>query len=395
MRLKFHKTHSQQQLALKLRVDPEPNSGLITWERRRLLIDAAKTALAAALCWWLALRFGLRDGYWGSISAIIVLQSNVGSTVNASRDRLLGTVIGALLGFSFSLFGAPPWNYILAVLAAIIVCGLLGLRNSSRLAGVTITIIMLVHKEGPRWGLAIDRVGEVILGIVVALAVSTLVFPDRARLRLRDGLAQEFLMLGNLFEAILKGFGGTAARDLAELRDGADALLRSNDQLLEAARNETSGGPGWREGLGMLTQFGRSIFDALQALQLAVEGSHEDGYAQQLEPALGRLAVHIRSGFHHVAACIHKWRFHIPPANMDLEQDIADLESRMDEVRHTGLGFSQAEILRAYAVQLHLKQIARLLRASRTETSRAVGEARKQELREDAIPRAKVKLDGE
>ena len=30
-------------------------------------------------------------------------------------------------------------------------------------------------------------------------------------------------------------------------------------------------------------------------------------------------------------------------------------------VRHTGIGFSQAEILRAYAVQLHLKQIARLL----------------------------------
>ena len=64
-----------------------------------------KTALAAALCWWLALRFGLHDGYWGSISAIIVLQSDVGSTVSASRERLLGTLIGALLGFSFSLFG--------------------------------------------------------------------------------------------------------------------------------------------------------------------------------------------------------------------------------------------------------------------------------------------------
>ena len=46
----------------------------------------------------------------------------------------------------------------------------------------------------------------------------------------------------------------------------------------------------------------------------------------------------------------------------------------MDSVRHTGIGFSQSEILRAYAVQLHLKQIARLLRASRVETSRAVGE---------------------
>jgi hypothetical protein len=47
----------------------------------------------------------------------------------------------------------------------------------------------------------------------------------------------------------------------------------------------------------------------------------------------------------------------------------------MTAVRPTGLEFSQTEILRAYAVQLHLKQIARLLRASRVETSRAVGEA--------------------
>jgi hypothetical protein len=384
MRLRFNKTNSQQQLAVKLRVAPGEKSGLLSWDHRRLLIHAAKTALAAALCWWLALRFGLHDGYWGSISAIIVLQSDVGSTVNASRDRLLGTLIGALLGFSFSIFGVLPWNYILAVLAAIIICGLLGLRNSSRLAAVTITIIMLVHKEGPRWSLAMDRVGEVVLGIVVALAVTTLVFPDRARLRLRDGLAQEFLLLGTFFEAILEGFRGASAQNLSVLREDVLTFLRSNNQLLEASRNEPSA-PGWREGLEMLSQFGRSIFDALLALQFSVEGSSEDGFALQLEPALGRLAVDIRTGFHHVAGCIHKWRFNIPPQGMSLEQDIIDLEARMDAVRHTGIVFSQAEILRAYAVQLHLKQIARLLRASRIETSRAVGESQKQEVVEERL----------
>jgi hypothetical protein len=96
-----------------------------------------------------------------------------------------------------------------------------------------------------------------------------------------------------------------------------------------------------------------------------------------LEPDLGRLATDIRTGFNHVAGCIHKWRFHVAPQGMSLEQDIADIEARMDAVRHTGMDFSQAEILRAYAVQLHLKQIARLLRASRVETSRAVGEPQK------------------
>jgi hypothetical protein len=259
-------------------------------------------------------------------------------------------------------------------MSAVIVCGLLGLRSSSRLAGVTITIIMLVQKTGPRWSLAFDRVSEVVLGIVVALAVTTLVFPDRARLRLRDGLAQEFLVLSTFFEAILQGFRGTPAEHLNTLRDDSLAMLRGNNQLLEAARNEPSGGPGWREGLGMLSQFGRSLYDALVALEYAVKDSNEDGFAQQLEPELGQLAVDIRTGFHHVASCIHRWQFGIPPRGLSLEGDIAQLEARMNEVRHTGIAFSQAEILRAYAVQLHLKQVARLLRASRVETCRAIGE---------------------
>jgi uncharacterized membrane protein YccC len=377
MRLKANKTRSQRQLAIKLRVEQEENPGFLTWERRRLLIHAAKTALAAALCWWIARLFGLHDGYWGAISAIIVLQSNFGATISASRDRILGTLIGALLGFSFTQFGVLPWNYILAVLAAVIICGLLGLRSSSRLAGVTITIVMLVQQGGSHWTIALDRVMEVFLGIVVAVVISTLVFPDRARLRLRDGLAQEFLLLGAFFEGILEGFRGAPAENLPALREHVLALLRNNNQLLEAARNEPSGGPGWREGLGMLAQFGHSILDALVALEFAVKDSHEDGYAQQLEPAMGRRAVDIRTGFHHVAECIHEWRFHIPPPGLNLEEDIAQLEARMAEVRHTGFQFSQAEILRAYAVQLHLKQIARLLRASRVETSRAVGEAQK------------------
>jgi len=374
MRLAAKKTWSQQELAVKLHMGEPDKQGLLSWERRRLLIHAAKTALAAALCWWLAMRFGLHNGYWGAISAIIVLQSNFGSTVTASRDRILGTAIGALLGFGFSLVGALPWNYIGAVFAAIFICGLLGFRSSSRLAGVTITIIMLVQANSHR-AVALTRVGEVVLGIIVALAVSTLVFPDRARLALRDGLAQEFLQLGAFFEVILEGFRGAPAENLASVRDNLVATLRTNDQLLEASRNEPSGGPGWREGLGMLAQFGRSLFDVLVALDLAVKDSRDDGYAEQLEPALGKLVHDIHTGFHYVAGCIHKWRFHVPPPGLHLEDDIAQLEERMSALRPKGIGFSQAEILRAYAVQLHLKQIARLLRASRVETGRAVGEA--------------------
>jgi uncharacterized membrane protein YccC len=377
MRLSSRRTWSQQQLASKLLLVRERSPRLLSWEHRRLLIHAARTALAAALCWWLAVSFGFNDGYWGAITAIIVSQSNFGATITASRDRLLGTLLGAVLGFSFSLVGTLPWNFIFAVITALVVCGLTGMRSSSRLAGVTICVVMLV-RSGSHWTLALHRVFEVFLGIVIAVVFSTLVFPDRARLRLRDGLSQEFLTLGSFFEAILEGYCGQPAERAQGIRNQIFALMRANNLLAEAARNEPSGGPGWREGLGMVAQYGRTLFDAMIALELAVKDSTEDAYAQQMEETMAHLAVDIHNGFHWVASCIHNWRFDVLPPGLHLENDIVQLEARMNEVRHTGVQYSQAEILRAYAVQLHLKQIARTLRASRVETSRAIGEALRQ-----------------
>lgn len=371
MRLKPNKTHSLHELAVKLHVEKTSRDNLLFWQQRHLIINAVKTAIAAALSWWISKCIHLPDGYWASISSVIVLQSNVGSTIVASRNRFIGTAIGAAVGILFSLFGVLPWNYILAIIVSLSLCGIFGLANSLRISGVTVSIVMLVESAGHLY-LAYFRVSEVFIGIVTALAISTLVLPDRARLRLRDGLAQEFLLESAYFEAIFEGFGGAPSQKLTAMSGEISSVLRNNNQLLLAARSEPTAGVGWREGLSMISQFGRSLFEALHALQFAVDGSHEDSYAQHIEPELGRLALHIRNGFQHVARCIHEWDFSLQPPEMNLEQDIAALEARMDSVRHKGSGFSQAEILRAYAVQLHLKQIARMLRASRVETLRAV-----------------------
>jgi uncharacterized membrane protein YccC len=105
MSLSPRKTWTQETLAIQRRLAGVEESGFLTQEKRTLLVQAGKTAMAAGICYWLARLAGLQDGYWGSISAIIVLQSNVGSTVTASRDRLIGTLIGAGYGAVFSLAG--------------------------------------------------------------------------------------------------------------------------------------------------------------------------------------------------------------------------------------------------------------------------------------------------
>jgi uncharacterized membrane protein YccC len=376
MLLSPRKTWSQEMLTLKQRLAGEKQTAFLSYEKRAMVLLALKTATAAGICYWLAELAGLQDGYWGSISAIIVLQSNVGSTVTASRDRLFGTLIGAAFGAAFSFLGTEIWPYLAAVVTSMVTCSLMGLKNSSRLAGVTVTILMLVHRTGSNWKLPLHRVLEVLLGIVVALAISTLILPSRAKLRLRDGLAQEFLLMGALFEAILSGFRGTTPANIDRLWKDIHETASANSQLLDAARNEPSGGLASLEALSMLHQFGKELEDVLKALGMAIKGDPQGDsakdYAGQLEPELGRLVTNIQRAFQYVAGCIHRWRFEEVPTGLVLEDDIAALEAKMAKIRPTGLGFPQSEILRAYAVQLYLKQLARLLRSARTETSQIV-----------------------
>lgn len=344
-------------------------------DRNTLLVQGVKTALAAGLCFWLTPLVGLHQGQWSAISAIVVLQSNVGSTVKASLDRFFGTVIGALLGYFATTTPWANWalTYSITVLAAMLACAALRLKNSSRLAAITLTIVMASHVPGSHWSIALERFLEVNLGIVVALAVSNFVLPRRAREYLRLGLAEEFRIMGNYFVAIMEGYRDQPASNLAELRTAADSLVIGNDQLMKAARTEPAAGPASIEGLSLLTEFGRSLHDALLALEFATQQSTTDRFPQNQEPELGLLIAHTREGFNYVAECISFWRFHLAPTAWNLEADIAALEARSKQLRPTALTFPQEEVLRNFAVQVHLKQVARLLRNARLEANSATG----------------------
>ncbi|MGC1783105.1 MAG: FUSC family protein [Acidobacteriaceae bacterium] len=131
-----------------------------------------RTALAAGLAYWFGQLLHLPGAYWAAISSIIVMQSEVGATVIASRDRFIGTAIGAIVGWLAALI----WHdhvvvFALAVLAVIMFSTAIRFKNSGRLGGVTVAIIVLAPNSGPIWHVAIERFVEVSLGIVVSLGV--------------------------------------------------------------------------------------------------------------------------------------------------------------------------------------------------------------------------------
>ena len=136
-------------------------------------------ALTAVICLIFAQWLRLPQGYWAVMSSIIVMQSNVHETISVSWSYLAGTAIGAIIGGIFlDLFGVHVWAFGIAVIIVVLICKYFNLKQSYRLAGVTVAMIMLInHIESP-WLTALQRFLEVSLGIVVALLISVLMNPS-------------------------------------------------------------------------------------------------------------------------------------------------------------------------------------------------------------------------
>ena len=160
------------------------------WKRkhlRRRAIGAFKTGVAAVLCLWLGDLLGLTHSYWAAISAIVVMGSDSAVSLVACRDRLIGTAIGAVLGWAiFHVWHGHYLLYGLGVMLCLLACSMLKFEKAGRLAGVALTIIVLIQIDGGPAQAALARFLEVSLGIIVALAVTLLVFPERPA-ELADG----------------------------------------------------------------------------------------------------------------------------------------------------------------------------------------------------------------
>ena len=140
-----------------------------------------KTAIAAGVCLGLVRVVGLKPGLWACVSTIVVMQSETAETLAASRDRLVGTVVGALVGLGASYF----WNghligYAVAVLVCMVVPEMVGVENTGRMAGVTVTIVLLAANSQSHGEVAGERFLEVGFGIVVALVVSNVLWRQTA-----------------------------------------------------------------------------------------------------------------------------------------------------------------------------------------------------------------------
>jgi uncharacterized membrane protein YgaE (UPF0421/DUF939 family) len=134
------------------------------------------TALAAWISYAVSSSFGLKEGFWAAISAVVVIQQDLAATRVSSRDRFVGTIIGGVLGYLCALiWQRHVFIYVLAVALSVLICWLFRISAAARMAAVTVTVIVLIPTSGALWQIALSRFSEVSWGIAAAVGVQALI----------------------------------------------------------------------------------------------------------------------------------------------------------------------------------------------------------------------------
>lgn len=259
---------------------------------------AVRVMAAGFLGFVLAGWLGLPQGYWVMLTAVIVMQNNVGGSLKAATDRLVGTLAGAFAGFLATLIAASGLVMEGAVYALVLgPLAFMAARNPSfRIAPVT-AIIVVLSRSGPEpvFWLALMRVVEIVLGGVVGLTVALTVLPARAHADLGERVGQLLALLADAWRLEVSGL--TEGADLARVKV---QLQEVNDRIrTKFAAVETASDDADRERTARLTDSGETgaLLRTLRRLRhdfilvgRATASPWPGPVAERLMPSLARVA---------------------------------------------------------------------------------------------------------
>lgn len=193
-------------------------------------------ALAGMTAFFFAQVLRLQYPSWSVFTVIVLLIARyVGAVEEKAFLRLIGTILGGVLGYlATGAWQQSPVLYLATTFVVVTVS--VAFFGQSRapyaffLTGLTFIVIASNSMDHPEvsWAYALARIEEVLLGIVVSMVVQTTVFPSYANRDFRR-------VLGTALDELSAATPRAAAR-FREGRDGLAAALRDFPRLASEMR---------------------------------------------------------------------------------------------------------------------------------------------------------------
>ncbi|HUJ37497.1 MAG TPA: FUSC family protein [Hyphomicrobium sp.] len=213
------------------------------WPRLR---QAVQTTVAACLAYAAAELVNAPQGFWAVMTAILVTQANVGASLGLAVDRLLGSLLGVIVGGAVALAIADHQSskYLALALTVLVLAFFSARRPPFRIACVTAAIVIL---GDPRFGPPLSSAGyrmlEVTIGASISVLTSLMLFPSRAGPAFAEHVERMLPMLfQTMAEALACALGKPRdEKAIAEAGLKIRAAFAAGDVLAKETRLEVAG----------------------------------------------------------------------------------------------------------------------------------------------------------
>ncbi|WP_207491922.1 FUSC family protein [Aridibaculum aurantiacum] len=182
----------------------------------------------------LAETFSIGHGYWILLTILVILKPAYSLTKKRNRDRLIGTVLGVLLGLLIlQLVKTTP--ALLVIMVLLMAANFSFMRTNYFISVLLMTPYLLIffyflQPENFRTLLS-DRVIDTTIGSVIAFAVSFLLFPTWEKDKIKPLMVKAMEKVKDYFATITSGISGevTTTQQRLARKDAFIALANVSD----------------------------------------------------------------------------------------------------------------------------------------------------------------------
>jgi hypothetical protein len=185
------------------------------------VLNSLRTGLALSLAFLVTLILPVQNGLWVVLGALAVLRTSASTTRTTAVRAVAGTVIGFLAGAGLiAMVGVNPvvlWSLLPAVTFGSTYVMRVGSFTASQ-AMFTMQVLIVFNLMRPTgWQIGLTRIEDVVLGALVGLVVSVLLWPGGAQ------------------SAVQRAFAGAVDACARYLAAAVAAVTRGPDALTDAS----------------------------------------------------------------------------------------------------------------------------------------------------------------
>ncbi|GLQ51148.1 YccS family putative transporter [Dyella flava] len=167
--------------------NPGPQTLREAWERISIQLTPRSSRFRHAIRLAIALMIGyavlhlihLRHGYWILLTTLLVCQPSYGATLMRMLQRVLGTLIGVVIGWAtLRMLPAAPWQLLLIMLSGVLFFAARLRRYTTATAAITLFVVLCFNLAGHGYDVMWPRLLDTLIGAGIAALSIYLILPD-------------------------------------------------------------------------------------------------------------------------------------------------------------------------------------------------------------------------